>query len=584
MSDSENSNASDTEEEYEVERILAESVANGTTIYLVKWQNYDDNECTWEPAESFMTPATLADWQRQLANNDTLDDDEVARVQARMDAFKLAQEEQALGKSFEGTQTTLKRQRESPPTHNQPTTKRARESPTSPKQLGSNASLNPKKGIAQIVRPIQASSASSARPSRMSGSPSYPSSAAIKAKAVTPASAPNPVSRPRDMAQPPVNRPHDIGAPSKPMAPKLDKISDLAGPKKSNVSNTTSKAGHIKDMAGHRFKNLSHQNNFIKKARREPAPDMSKLDLRSPDDWSSRPVPKSQDESRRASDRGSPLYVPEEGRELHADIETTSPRMSSSRSPTAIHSAAEQKSTASEKFSSTAASERQSLSGTAHRPQLTGDNLQVPAPSPAPDIQHREKLTDFIDMTSSMNPGNRETEERPTESKTAFQGHSSTTTKNVHLDRLPTVIRAEAPNSIAPTTAGEAPKDRRLSMSHNSHVPNNSYQSGRRDSHPSQYTTEQPRFQHTNQFYPPVSDKVLTATNGRSYKKGEVIVCLKFGDHAVGDVRLVHLPRWTSGKVLHLKEMGAKSLSIHFRQSWVLDPVAFSALSHDVST
>lgn len=35
---------------FEVDRILAERKVDGVTQYLVKWQNYEEKDCTWEPA------------------------------------------------------------------------------------------------------------------------------------------------------------------------------------------------------------------------------------------------------------------------------------------------------------------------------------------------------------------------------------------------------------------------------------------------------------------------------------------------------------------------------------------------------
>jgi hypothetical protein len=35
---------------FEVDRILAERKVDGATQYLVKWQNYEEKDCTWEPA------------------------------------------------------------------------------------------------------------------------------------------------------------------------------------------------------------------------------------------------------------------------------------------------------------------------------------------------------------------------------------------------------------------------------------------------------------------------------------------------------------------------------------------------------
>lgn len=77
------------EDIYEVERILAEKVTVvGELKYLVKWENYMDEECTWEPAGNFTDQQTiLTQWQRLKAAGDTLDEFEVQAIQRRMDEF-----------------------------------------------------------------------------------------------------------------------------------------------------------------------------------------------------------------------------------------------------------------------------------------------------------------------------------------------------------------------------------------------------------------------------------------------------------------------------------------------------------------
>lgn len=84
--------SSDEEEEpYEVERILAEKVQDGVTKYLVKWSEYPDEECTWEPIRNFDTSEILDLWKQQKADGDVLEKEDLRRLQLRMDAFKAAQ-------------------------------------------------------------------------------------------------------------------------------------------------------------------------------------------------------------------------------------------------------------------------------------------------------------------------------------------------------------------------------------------------------------------------------------------------------------------------------------------------------------
>ena len=42
----------ESDEEYEVERILGKKIISGTVHYLVKWKGYDISESTWEPKQN----------------------------------------------------------------------------------------------------------------------------------------------------------------------------------------------------------------------------------------------------------------------------------------------------------------------------------------------------------------------------------------------------------------------------------------------------------------------------------------------------------------------------------------------------
>ena len=54
---------SETQEFYEVEEILAEREIDGEQQYLVKWEGYPDERCTWEPVSSFQNEETVQDWE-----------------------------------------------------------------------------------------------------------------------------------------------------------------------------------------------------------------------------------------------------------------------------------------------------------------------------------------------------------------------------------------------------------------------------------------------------------------------------------------------------------------------------------------
>lgn len=81
---------------YDVERILAEKIDDENVhIYLVKWDGYPDEECTWEPAENFTDPDALREWTVQRARGDTLDAYDLQPIQDQMDAFQARQEADA---------------------------------------------------------------------------------------------------------------------------------------------------------------------------------------------------------------------------------------------------------------------------------------------------------------------------------------------------------------------------------------------------------------------------------------------------------------------------------------------------------
>lgn len=81
-------NGDEEEEDFEVERILAEKTIDGCDKFLVKWKGYPDHECTWEPAENFNFPETLQLWKKQKMNGDILEGDDLHRIQQQMDAFQ----------------------------------------------------------------------------------------------------------------------------------------------------------------------------------------------------------------------------------------------------------------------------------------------------------------------------------------------------------------------------------------------------------------------------------------------------------------------------------------------------------------
>lgn len=56
---------SEPREEYPVEAIIAEREVDGAVEYLVRWDGYPDERCTWEPESSFQSEDTLFEWKTQ---------------------------------------------------------------------------------------------------------------------------------------------------------------------------------------------------------------------------------------------------------------------------------------------------------------------------------------------------------------------------------------------------------------------------------------------------------------------------------------------------------------------------------------
>lgn len=58
---------SNKKDEYEVGEILSELQFKDGIRYLVRWEGYPLERCTWEPRDSFYDTQTLADWERKKA-------------------------------------------------------------------------------------------------------------------------------------------------------------------------------------------------------------------------------------------------------------------------------------------------------------------------------------------------------------------------------------------------------------------------------------------------------------------------------------------------------------------------------------
>lgn len=282
--------SSDEESEYEVERILAQDSSDGKTVYLVKWKGYEDCDCTWEPAESFLNADTLTEWRQQLAVGDTLDDEQIAVVQERMDARARGQKEKGILPDHRIT-------------HREDTKRRA-PSPLSDKSASKRQKSH---DVSKSTSPINRSNFSSTSTQTETGpalaKPTPPVTQAKSSPLTTQA-------KQGDI---------DVDSSSNPSRAESGQTLPTTKAKRSIGSHTSMLARDTQDKAGQRFKNLRHQNNFAKLSRREPTPDISKLCLRAPNEWPdlthktnavAHPAP--QAAPPRDNGRDSPLFIPDE--------------------------------------------------------------------------------------------------------------------------------------------------------------------------------------------------------------------------------------------------------------------------------
>lgn len=90
----------------------------------------------------------------------------------------------------------------------------------------------------------------------------------------------------------------------------------------------------------------------------------------------------------------------------------------------------------------------------------------------------------------------------------------------------------------------------------------------------------------TSRDPPPTRDSqsipTITARNGRVWKKGDVVVDLHYGEHLVGDVKILHLPNWLVHKLVKLKEPAEFTLKIRFLERNVIECDSFPVLARNV--
>lgn len=56
-------NEEDDSQEYPVEKILEDKIIEGRKHYLIKWEGYDYNSCTWEPIENLNASSLMKEYE-----------------------------------------------------------------------------------------------------------------------------------------------------------------------------------------------------------------------------------------------------------------------------------------------------------------------------------------------------------------------------------------------------------------------------------------------------------------------------------------------------------------------------------------
>jgi hypothetical protein len=565
MSDSEvsESSASDSSESplYEVERILAQDELDGKMHYLVKWRDYGEEQCTWEPAENFSNPQTLRDWNERLRIGDTLDDEGVASLQERMNAFVDLQTEQRRLRRTSKRRRLMKgpKPREFSSSESDTPMILNRPKPTKPSASKSASSLEnlPPKSRSTFASAspsglsrAQPLSKLKSKPSNSAVTPRAPPKPTPKGVAVSPMSLSNAAlqqQNPAKHATVSSNTQQEVTTPSVedtatriPSAVKKNPNISSTLVSKGKPDNLKSVAeGHSESRAGERFKSLQHRNNYAKSARREGVPDMSRMELKTPEEWTRQPVTAPLSPSAQSASELW-LFVPEDGQIGVA-------------SPTAMAGSPTEQSTHPENESS------------------------------APPREDRERHTQRSGEEQSS-------ELQAVRSRRSSQADKipSTIDKNhSHGVEKPTLVTRRLSENIprpAPVDRRLVQPDRRMSSIGNQ----TDLQLVRKHSRASGVHPFQPlsgKQSESSVSTGKASDAVLgviTTRSGRLVKPGvELLVFLSLNDHAVGDVKFLHFPPWLRTKLKALKPPGEGLLRIEFQQQEVRNWAEYSTFARD---
>ncbi|RVX66437.1 hypothetical protein B0A52_09667 [Exophiala mesophila] len=565
------------EELYRVERILAERLEADEKIYLVKWAGYPDEECTWEPKENFTELETITDWETQRNKGDFLDEEEVAAVQMRMDAFQARQEEAEAAEAEDQEAARLQASRsantaessiETPPTQAPRCSRRSRS-----RSPGSDLLLTTRKRKAHTNSPSAIDeSPATKRPkygetSNVASAPTVlppqsaePQQSPVERHAPTqdpstkevhpPSQNPNPKSTkavpPQAIASNSTNKSnHDIHGTQLNQQPSLPAsrarlpqpnnsvtpATDQDAPEsvstpiaKPAATKATGSGQHPHSRAGQRFNSLRHQNNYMKRSRQEGVPDPTALDLRTPEEWSNRTAANNIGVAQPHDQHDNwTLFVPEESDPNSPELDLTNEVDASiaKKSP-------------------------------------------VPADVPGPDLQPLPNNT--LDKHRTT------TAERSTPDQ---------------LDPLSTLDGSTNNSALPATTSTVAAKEHFQNHPEVSPVPLSTLapqppQPARSTSQLQSFPVTRDTMTHAGNHEINSRGLVKTATGRLFDPREELLVQLYLGISPVGDVRIRFFPPWLKTKVKALKSSDGK-LEIAFDEKCFQQPDEFAAFSKQLS-
>lgn len=593
-SDRDESPASESSEEsvyYDIERILAQEEFNGQMLYLVKWQGYAEEQCTWEPSENFSDPQTLREWQQRLDLGDTLDEEGIATLQIRMDEYTKRQEEEEQLRASKRRRLIKGRK----PHNSSASVSLSSSDSDTPQSLSMS-----KPSIASVPKPIfvrgtaNCNSSIPTPASLQEARSSKSSSDSVPNQETHNTQSPFAQALPPPSEVQPTLQSHRKQPPSNRTGVKPRRISTTSPTGVSNEDPTPRSNGNgrpAESRAGQNFKNLKHRNNYMKKSHREGVPDISQMQLIPPEDWNQRPI-KAQPAIAPAQTTESWLFLPADG---NITIASPSPIASSSdqamqlegQNPDTLLQLGGKKSSVDDPMLGKHSNVQSSKSDPVLldlgpvQPDQTSNFSVNPASSSG--------KTNDLQPHAVQRQGNASNlplfDQKDTQPnwRVTFSANSTTSLDSRKVSQPPQLQRRESASNLDLSDLQDKQQNERESFS----VSSTTSLEKRKDAQPTVVNPFQPllRRQSTStmslnpEHY---GNPDITTRSGRSFKKGaEVLVHLSLNGHSVGDVKLLHIPHWLTKKLIVLKAPGEVVVRIDFPQQEVRTRAEYSDLMRD---